>query len=879
MRKMGVNELREKYLSFFESKGHLRLKSFSLVPENDPSILLINAGMTPLKPYFTGEVKPPRTRVTTCQKCIRTADIERVGKTSRHGTFFEMLGNFSFGDYFKKEAITWAWEFVTQVLELPQDRLWVSIYNDDDEAFEIWNKEVGLPAERIVRMGKEDNFWEHGTGPCGPCSEIYYDRGPEKGCGKPDCKVGCDCDRYIEFWNLVFTQFNKEKDGSYSKLEKKNIDTGMGLERLACIMQGVDSLFEIDTVKNILNEVCRISGTNYGVNPKIDVSIRVITDHIRSTTMMISDGILPSNEGRGYVLRRLLRRAARHGKLLGLDKPFLADLVDTVVEVSKDAYPELEEKREYIKKVISIEEERFNLTIDQGLLILDEYIDKMKKSNSKVIPGELVFKLHDTYGFPLDLTREIAQENGFTVDEEGFEKEMEIQKTKAREALKKKDSSAWSTSSSFKLEGTFESAFCGYEHYNCESEILYILKDYQEAEAISEGDSAIIILGMTPFYAESGGQVGDTGEIETATGLFKVEDCKKTSDGIHLHYGKVIRGYIEKKQKGSARIHVRRRESIERNHTATHLLHKALRKVLGEHVMQAGSLVEAERLRFDFSHFEPVSEEDLRRVEDEVNSRILSEIPVEIEEMGINEAKSMGAMALFGEKYGDRVRVVKIGDYSMELCGGTHVKSTGKIGQIKILYETGVAAGTRRIEAVTGYYALDYHREREILLKNISDLLKTSPQDSIRKIDGLIAELKSANKKIEQLQAKLVTARIDEILSHALEINDISIISAKLEGMDMDALRNTADVLKGKVSDGVIILASDYGEKVNIVAAATANAVKAGIHAGNIVKEAAKVVGGGGGGRPDMAQAGGKDVTKIEDALKRAVEIVKDQLN
>jgi len=876
---MGVNELREKYLSFFESKGHLRLKSFSLVPENDPSILLINAGMTPLKPYFTGEVKPPRTRVTTCQKCIRTADIERVGKTSRHGTFFEMLGNFSFGDYFKKEAITWAWEFVTQVLELPQDRLWVSIYNDDDEAFEIWNKEVGLPAERIVRMGKEDNFWEHGTGPCGPCSEIYYDRGPEKGCGKTDCKVGCDCDRYIEFWNLVFTQFSKEKDGSYSKLEKKNIDTGMGLERLACIMQGVDSLFEIDTVKNILNEVCRISGTNYGVNPKIDVSIRVITDHIRSTTMMISDGILPSNEGRGYVLRRLLRRAARHGKLLGLDKPFLADLVDTVVEVSKDAYPELEEKREYIKKVISIEEERFNLTIDQGLLILDEYIDKMKKSNSKVIPGELVFKLHDTYGFPLDLTREIAQENGFTVDEEGFEKEMEIQKTKAREALKKKDSSAWSTSSSFKLEGTFESAFCGYEHYNCESEILYILKDYQEAEAISEGDSAIIILGMTPFYAESGGQVGDTGEIETATGLFKVEDCKKTSDGIHLHYGKVIRGYIEKKQKGSARIHVRRRESIERNHTATHLLHKALRKVLGEHVMQAGSLVEAERLRFDFSHFEPVSEEDLRRVEDEVNSRILSEIPVEIEEMGINEAKSMGAMALFGEKYGDRVRVVKIGDYSMELCGGTHVKSTGKIGQIKILYETGVAAGTRRIEAVTGYYALDYHREREILLKNISDLLKTSPQDSIRKIDGLIAELKSANKKIEQLQAKLVTARIDEILSHALEINGISIISAKLEGMDMDALRNTADVLKGKVSDGVIILASDYGEKVNIVAAATANAVKAGIHAGNIVKEAAKVVGGGGGGRPDMAQAGGKDVTKIEDALKRAVEIVKDQLN
>ncbi|NSW89168.1 MAG: alanine--tRNA ligase [Firmicutes bacterium] len=878
MQSIGLNELREEYLNFFESKGHLRLPSFSLIPENDPSILLINAGMTPLKPYFTGELKPPRNRVTTCQKCIRTADIERVGKTARHGTYFEMLGNFSFGDYFKKEAISWAWEFVTQVLKMPRERLWVSIYVDDDEAFEIWNKDIGLPAERIVRMGKEDNFWEHGTGPCGPCSEIYFDRGPEKGCGKPDCKVGCDCDRYIEFWNLVFTQFNKEEDGSYTLLQKKNIDTGMGLERLACIMQDVDSLFEVDTIRNILDSVCKVAGTEYGKNYKTDVSIRVITDHIRSITMMISDGILPSNEGRGYVLRRLLRRAARHGKLLGLEKPFLTDLVDIVVMESKGAYPELGEKREYIKKVARVEEEKFNFTIDQGLSILGDYIEDMMKSNEKVIPGELVFKLHDTYGFPLDLTREIAEENGLVIDEEGFEKEMEAQKAKAREALKKKEGSAWGQGLSLKIDRTFESRFCGYEYFNCEAEILYILKNDEPVEMVFEGESATIILNKTSFYAESGGQTGDTGFIETETGLLRVEDCKKTTDGIYLHYGKVVRGYVEKGQRGETRIDVARRESIARNHTATHLIHKALRNILGEHVAQAGSLVEAERLRFDFTHFEPVSEDELKRIEDEVNLKILEDMPVYVEEMGLDEAKNLGAMALFGEKYGERVRVVKIGDYSMELCGGTHMKSTAKIGLVKILSETGIAAGTRRIEAASGHYALKYYREREALLDSIAEALKTTPQDSVKKVENLMAEVKNAYKEIEQLKVKLVMSRIDEIISDALVINGTSVVTAKFSGMDMEALRNTADILKGRFTDGIIILASDYNGKVNFVAAATKNAVKKGIHSGDLIKKTAEIIGGGGGGRPDMAQAGGRDSSRIDEALQQAVEVIKSQL-
>jgi alanyl-tRNA synthetase len=878
MQSFGLNELREKYLKFFETKGHLRLPSFSLVPENDPSILLINAGMTPLKPYFTGEQKPPRNRVTTCQKCIRTPDIDRVGKTARHGTYFEMLGNFSFGDYFKKDAITWAWEFVTQDLQMPEDRLWVTIYVDDDEAFEIWNQDIGLPAERIVRMGKEDNFWEHGTGPCGPCSEIYFDRGEEKGCGNPDCKVGCECDRFIEFWNLVFTQFNKGEDGAYTPLEKKNIDTGMGLERLACIMQDVDNLFEVDTIRNILLSVCKVAGKEYGKKETDDVSIRVITDHIRSIAMMISDGIMPSNEGRGYVLRRLLRKAARHGKLLGLDKPFLADLVDIVVLESKEAYPELEQKQDYIKKIVGIEEERFNLTIDQGLYILNDYIENIKSANNKVIPGEIVFKLHDTYGFPLDLTREIAEENNLSIDEEGFEKEMEIQKTKARDALKKKEGSAWGHSISIDLDADIKSEFLGYECHECKGQILYISREDKMAEQVIEGDRITIILDKTPFYAESGGQVADTGFIETETGLVRIEDCKKSQDDIHLHIGVVERGFVSKGQWGDAKVDFGRRQAIARNHTATHLIHKALRNVLGDHVAQAGSLVEEERLRFDFTHFEPISEDNLKRIEEKVNSKILEDIPVVTEEMSLDEAKAVGAMALFGEKYGSTVRVVKVGDYSLELCGGTHMDSTAKIGPVKILSETGIAAGTRRIEAVSGHYTLMYYRERERLIEDITLALKATPRDAVKKIETMMGDIKNAHKEIDQLRNKLVAGNLDEILSKAIIINGTTVVTAKFSEMDMEALRNTGDMLKSRLSDGIIIIASNYNGKVNIVAAATKDAVKKGIHSGNIIKEVAKVTGGGGGGRPDMAQAGGKDPSKIEQALQHAIGMIKSKL-
>ncbi|HOJ10469.1 MAG TPA: alanine--tRNA ligase [Clostridiales bacterium] len=875
MQSYGLNELREKYLSFFESKDHLRLPSFSLVPRNDPSILLINAGMTPLKPYFTGEQKPPHHRVTTCQKCIRTPDIERVGKTARHGTFFEMLGNFSFGDYFKKEAITWAWEFITQELKMPEDKLWVTIYEEDDEAFEIWNKDIGLSSERIVRMGKEDNFWEHGTGPCGPCSEIHFDRGADKGCGKPDCKIGCDCDRYIEFWNLVFTQFNKEADGTYAPLKKKNIDTGMGLERLACVMQNVDNLFEVDTVRNILNYVCKLAGTGYGKDSKTDTSIRVITDHIRSTTMMISDGIMPSNEGRGYVLRRLLRRAARHGKLLGLDKPFLSDVSDIVINESKTAYSELEEKRDYIKKVIKTEEERFETTINQGLAILNDYISQLEDEGKKVVPGTMVFKLHDTYGFPLDLTREIAEENGLMIDEAGFKKEMEVQKNKAREALKSKEGSAWSQESRIGLDKDFKTEFAGYGSTSCNASVSYILKDDDIVNTAMEGDKVVILLDKTPFYAESGGQVGDTGYIRTETGMVRVEDCKKTHDGHYLHVGIVEEGILESNTAAEAVVDVKRRKAIARNHTATHLLHKALRHNLGTHVAQAGSLVDDQKLRFDFTHFEPVSESDLMKIEEEINEKILEDLPVKIEEMELDKAREKGAMALFGEKYGNIVRVVQIDGYSIELCGGTHMTSTAGIGFLKITGETGVAAGTRRIEAVTGYSSLKYFRENEMLLNDIASTLKSSPQDAVKKIEALTSEIKISHKEIDQLRSKLVGSKTDEILSKAVEINDISVITAKFEGMDMEALRNTGDVLKNKLDDGVIILASEHGGKVNLIVTATKSAVEKGIHSGNIIREVAKVTGGGGGGRPDMAQAGGKDPSKIDEAFKKALEIVK----
>ncbi|MCX7842406.1 MAG: alanine--tRNA ligase [Clostridia bacterium] len=878
MQKLGLNEIRERFLKFFESKEHLRLPSFSLVPQNDASLLLINSGMAPLKPYFTGAQEPPRRRVTTCQKCIRTPDIENVGKTARHGTFFEMLGNFSFGDYFKKEAIPWAWEFITEDLKIPVDRLWVSIYLEDDEAFEIWTKDVGVPADRIVRMGKKDNFWEIGTGPCGPCSEIYFDRGGDKGCGKPDCVVGCDCDRYIEFWNLVFTQFNKDDAGNYTRLPKPNIDTGMGLERLACMMQGVDNLFEVDTVWNILTYICKTAGAEYKKSEKTDVSIRVITDHIRSTTMMVSDGVIPSNEGRGYVLRRLLRRAARHGKLLGVDKPFLFDVAGVVINESKEAYPELAEKAEYIKKVIRIEEERFQATIDQGLTILNEIIEEAKIKKQTTIPGTMVFKLHDTYGFPLDLTREIAEEQGLSIDEEGFRTEMAEQKKKAREAIKNKDGAGWDESIYSKLDKAVKTEFAGYNSNEADARLLYIIKNNAIVASAEEGDVVTLILDKTPFYAESGGQVADTGYIEHQKGRIRVEDCKKTADGKHLHVGVVEEGFFEQGQDVTAKIDVKRRTSIARNHTATHLLHKALRHVLGSHVAQAGSLVEPERLRFDFSHFSPVSQEDLRRVEKEVNEKILENLEVDTSEMTIDEAKKLGATALFGEKYGNTVRVVKMGDYSIELCGGTHLKSTAQAGLIKILGESGVAAGIRRIEALTGEAALEYFMEKEKLLAEVASALKTTPQESVRKVESLNAELKNAEKEIDLLRNKLVSGLLDDVLAKAVEIKGIKVVTARFDQLDMDGLRNTGDTLRGKLGSGVVVLGTGHGDKVSFVVMATKDAVERGIHSGNIIREVARVAGGGGGGRPDMAQAGGKDILKINEALEYAKTVIEGQV-
>jgi len=878
MEKLGLNEIRERYLRFFENKGHLRLPSFSLVPRNDPSILLINAGMTPLKPYFTGQEKPPRTRVTTCQKCIRTPDIENVGKTARHGTFFEMLGNFSFGDYFKKEAIPWAWEFLTEDMKIPAERLYITIYQDDEEAFEIWNKDVGIPAERIFRFGKEDNFWEHGTGPCGPCSEIIFDRGEDKGCGKPGCTVGCDCDRFIEVWNLVFTQFNKEEDGSYTKLEKKNIDTGMGLERLACVMQEVDNLFEVDTVRNILNYVCERAGKKYRENPKTDVSIRVITDHIRSTTMMISDGIIPSNEGRGYVLRRLLRRAARHGRLIGIEEPFLYDVAKVVIKESSEAYPELSEKEDYILRVIKIEEERFAETIEQGLLILNDFIEETIAKGEKVLPGTMVFKLHDTYGFPLDLTREIAEERGLDIDEEGFRAEMAKQKKKAREALKNKDTSAWSQSIAEGIDKNIKTEFTGYERYENEAEIMYIISDGKQTDNAMQGDEVTIILDRTPFYAESGGQVADTGYIRTANGVVRVTDCTKTPDGVYMHKGTVEEGVVEKGAKAKASIDVERRMAIARNHTTTHLLHKALRNVLGDHVTQAGSLVDEDRLRFDFHHFSAMTQEEIKRVEKEVNEKILADLKVTVSEMPLEEAKKLGAMALFGEKYGDTVRVVQSGDYSIELCGGTHLKSTAQAGLVKIVSEGGVAAGVRRIEALTGFKAIEYFNEREKMLKDISSALKSTPQDSLRKVESLNSELKAALKEIDKLKEKLVSSSFDEVLSKAIDVNGLKVVTARFDSLDMEGLRNACETLRNKVKSGVVIVVSALEGKVSFVAMATKDAVERGVHCGNIVREAAKAAGGGGGGRPDMAQAGGKDVTKVDEALKCALEAVKSQV-
>lgn len=878
MKKYGLNELRKMYLEFFERKGHLAMNSFPLVPKNDNSLLLINAGMTPLKPYFTGQEVPPSKRVTTCQKCIRTGDIENVGKTQRHGTFFEMLGNFSFGDYFKKEAIAWGWEFVTKVLEIPEEKLYVSVYLDDDEAVKIWNEEIGLPLDRIVRLGKEDNFWEHGTGPCGPCSEIHYDRGEKYGCDSPECKVGCDCDRYMEFWNLVFTQFEKTEDGEYLPLDFPNIDTGMGLERLALMMQEVDSIFDVDTIQALLQQVCSIAGVTYNADPIKDISIRLITDHIRSVTFMTSDGILPSNEGRGYVLRRLLRRAARHGKLLGIEGKFLAKLSETVIEVSKDAYPELMEKRDYITKIITLEEDRFNETIDQGLGILKSYIDEMAKEDKKELTGERAFKLYDTYGFPIDLTKEILEEEGLSVDEAGFNEEMEKQRTRAREARAESNYMGATETVYNQLDAKLETDFVGYEHLSYESPIKVLASETDIVNELVAGSKGTVFVVETPFYATSGGQAADSGYMTTATGKFRVDDVTKVMGNKIAHIGEVVEGKMEVGQEATLEVDSTQRRSTGKNHSATHLLQKALRNVLGNHIEQAGSHVTEDKLRFDFTHFQGMTEEELQRVEDEVNAKIMEGLNIKTEEMSIDEAKKMGAMALFGEKYGSKVRVVNMGDYSIELCGGTHLNNTSEAGTFKILSETGVAAGVRRIEALTSDQAIAYYKGLEGLVKDMAKTLKSEPSMLLKRIEQLVADQKKAKQEIEQLKAKLSKGAADDLLNQVEEIGGVKYLGAKLDGVDMNGLRNLGDSLKQKIGEGVILLITANGGKVNLMTMATDGAIKAGAHAGNLIRQVAGVVGGGGGGRPNMAQAGGKNPEKIDEALVTAKTVLAEQL-
>ncbi|HBN84080.1 MAG TPA: alanine--tRNA ligase [Clostridiales bacterium] len=874
MKWTGINELREKFLSFFESKEHLSLKSFSLVPENDPSILLINAGMTPLKPYFIGKEKPPRDRITTCQKCIRTLDIENVGKTARHGTFFEMLGNFSFGDYFKKEAIHWAWEFFVSVLEMPSDRLWASVYEEDEEAYGIWANEIKVPKERIVKLGKKDNFWEHGTGPCGPCSEIYYDRGEKYGCGSPDCKPGCECDRYMEIWNLVFTQFNKEEDGSYTPLAKKNIDTGMGLERLGCVMQGVDSMFDVDTISNVIKAVTEKAGVKYQVTAKHDVSIRVIADHIRGSVMMISDGVLPSNEGRGYVLRRLIRRSIRHGKLLGIQDKFMCEIADVAIEQSKSAYPELEGKRQSILKVLGTEEERFAKTIDQGIVMLEEFMEKASKSGKRFVDGQTAFKLHDTYGFPIDLTKDIAGENGFTVDEEGFDKEMEKQKNMAREALKNSESHAWDVDVFDTVKDESPTEFLGYELEECQSKVLYISDGEELVRSAQEGQEVTVVLDRTVFYAESGGQTGDSGSLTNDFLNVEIQDCTKTPSGLYLHIGAVKAGTLEVGDLVTVRYDKAKRKDTARHHSATHLLHKALRTVLGEHVHQSGSLVSDERLRFDFTHFDPVNDTQIDKIHEMVNDAIFAGYAVNTQVMDLEEAKTTGAEALFDEKYGDKVRVVRMGDYSAELCGGTHVKNTSDIGLFKVVGETGIAAGVRRIEAVTGKHALSYYDKREKWLDEVSEVLKSTPEEAVKRAQGQLVKIKELTKEVETLTAKIAGASASEKLNNVREINGIPVLAVVMDSMDMNALRNAADTFKNKLGTGLVALGAEYKGKVNFVVTVTKNLLDKPIHCGKIIGQIAKIAGGGGGGRPDMAQAGGKDPSKLQEAIDAVYGIV-----
>lgn len=866
-----LNDIREKYLSFFESKGHLRLPSFSLVPNNDKSLLLINSGMAPMKKYFTGEVTPPRSRVTTCQKCIRTPDIEQVGKTARHGTFFEMLGNFSFGDYFKKEATAWAWEFCTKVLEMPVDKLYVTIYENDDEAFEIWTKQNGVDPSHIVRLGKEDNFWEHGSGPCGPCSEIYFDRGEKYGCGSPDCGPGCECDRFTEFWNNVFSQFNNDGNGNYTELAQKNIDTGMGLERLACIMQGVDNIFEVDTVQNTMKKISEIAGVKYHDDAKNDVSLRVITDHVRSSTFMIGDGVIPSNNGRGYVLRRLIRRACRHGRLLGVNEPFLYKVCETVLEDNKVAYPELQDKAELIKKVILSEEESFGKTIDAGLARLDEYIEN---TEGTVFSGEDAFKLNDTFGFPLDLTKDVLEERGMTVDEEKFNELLANQKATARAARKDAGADAWKNTS-VKIDAE-KTVFTGYTDFTAEAKVLALVNaDGELVDMLGAGEKGSVVLDKTPFYATSGGQVADTGVI-TADGVeFDVEDTSKNADGIYIHSGTVKEGVVSVGNTVNAQIDADRRKSVMRNHTAAHLLQAALREVLGTHVEQAGQLVNDKEVRFDFTHFNPLTTEELSRVEAIVNKEILACAPVSMQEMPIEEAKKMGAMMLFGEKYGDIVRVVKAGDASTEFCGGTHVASTGELGLFKIVSEASVAAGVRRIVALTGTGVLNYLNECEDTVKFASATFKSADNEVKDRITAIVAENKAKDKEIQNLNAEMTKLKSADMFSSAVDVDGLELYTAKVEGTTPDALRSMGDDVKTKGDNVVAVLAGVNGDKANFVAVCGKGAIVKGVKAGDLVKEVAKIANGGGGGRPDSAMAGAKDITKIDEALSKAEEIVK----
>lgn len=876
MKWTSLNDIREQYLSFFESKGHLRHKSFPLVPLNDKSVLLINAGMTPLKKYFTGELEPLRRRMTTCQKCIRTPDIDRVGITARHGTFFEMLGNFSFGDYFKHEAISWAWEFITKVLEMPEEKLWATIYTDDDEAFDIWTKEIGLPSQRIVRLGKEDNFWEHGSGPCGPCSEIYFDRGPEYGCGSSDCKPGCDCDRYMEFWNLVFTQFDNDGKGNYTRLQKPNIDTGMGLERLACIMQGVDNLFEVDTVRNIMLAVSDKAKIKYGDNPKNDISLRVITDHIRSTSFMVCDGIIPSNEGRGYVLRRLLRRAARHGRMLGINGPFLCDLVNIVAKENISEYPELTEKLPYIKKIISIEEDKFEKTIDAGLQMLNTVMEKATACSESTLDSAEVFKLYDTFGFPVDLTREIAAEKGLSINEDELAFLMKTQKERARSA--RTNVSGWSSDSKELVKGMPKTEFLGYTENTCVGKVLAINSDGVSLEEIGEGEFSLIT-DKTVFYAEGGGQVGDSGAAYGESFELAIEDTKKADD-VYIHLCTLKSGIVRLGDCITLEIDAKRRAAIRRNHTACHMLQAALRRVLGTHVEQAGSYVDEHRLRFDFSHFAPLNESELSQIEELVNCHIMLSEEVKTQETDIESAKKQGAMALFGEKYGSVVRMVTVSDFSSELCGGTHVSNTGNIGLFKVLSESSVASGVRRIEATTGTGVLALLEERTKLLEGVARELKCPAiSEVVKRASALQGQLKAANSEIESLEAKNALSKLSELTSNAKTVKGVLVCKAKLEGASIDVIRSMCDDIKAKNENSVTLIATLAEGKLNFVCACGKEAISKGAHAGKIVKDIALICGGSGGGRPDSAMAGGKDANKIDQALSLAESIVEKYIS